>query len=964
MLALGRRKDGARLVQREASEDAAGHVGISLGVGPGRPLVFRLEDEEAPLWLAPGVEQRPAEHHATGSIERVPVGEVSGTHGRALLARGGAIGSDHHEERHAGDPSRRTALRAGILRSIRQEPRRRCARRRGGRGERQMLAEFPDGRWHARWIWCETPKVRAVSALHAAVDPEQSQRFGCFRRAIDLERVPEQVPARMTADSRYVLWVNGVEAARGPVRANGRRLHYDALDLAPLLRPGRNVLAVLARYYGFATPWWAPVPPTFQLGAGAFVFEARFDETAWLTSDARWRAHASDAWERQRPLGVGGIPAECHDARALPASWREIGFDDAAWPPATVLAANHLGFGGHHEPPSHPYGALLPRPVGFLGGETHVARVVSVARGAGAAVAPDPASQVQADLAHVDFVADAETSGETASFVARPGEATLLTLDFSRVVSGTVVLDVEAPPGARFDLAAAELRREAGRIDFDEMHSGLRYVARGAADRFESFDPIGLRHAGLSVRADGPVHLRSLAVRERLHPRPEGPFFACSDPRLDAIWTAGRRTVDLCSHDAYLDCPTREQRAWTGDFVVHQMVDFASNPDWRLAVHNVVLAASPRPDGMLPMAAAGDIEGHDASFIPDWSLHWIRALHNLWCYTGDRALIGRLLPVAEGVLRWFEPFRGADGLLADVTGWVIVDWSSVSVAGRSSVLNALWARGLRDFAEICDWMGDAGRAAWARDRHKEVSNAFDCFWAPRRGLYVDHVVEGAQRPETSQHAQATAIVAGLAPAARAPRLVEAMLDASSLVHATWSRAHGDARAPREGERGVAGPYLVLGPPAPWWDVERQMVRAQPFYRYVVHDALCAAGRVDLIPSLCLDWLELLSRCETSLSETWYGGTTSHAWSATPTRDLSTRTLGVTPAEPGFGVARVAPRLGPLTFARGALPTPAGLLRVDVSEAQVELESPVPVDLDLGDGKLRHLPAGAHRVARG
>ena len=113
---------------------------------------------------------------------------------------------------------------------------------------------------------------------------------------------------------------------------------------------------------------------------------------------------------------------------------------------------------------------------------------------------------------------------------------------------------------------------------------------------------------------------------------------------------------------------------------------------------------------MLPMAAGGDIEHHDASFIPDWALHWVRALHNLWRYTGDRERVARLLPVAEGVLRWFEAFAADDGLASDVTGWVIIDWSSVSVDGKSSVLNALWARGLRDFAEMAEWLGDAGRA--------------------------------------------------------------------------------------------------------------------------------------------------------------------------------------------------------------------------------------------------------------
>jgi alpha-L-rhamnosidase len=828
---------------------------------------------------------------------------------------------------------------------------------------RGTMADFPDGRWHGRWIWCGVPPIAARSPMQAQVDPAQAQRFVCLRRSVRLEDVPARVPARLTADSRYVLWVNGVEAARGPIRSNGRRLHYDLLDLAPLLRPGPNVLAVLARYYGFATPFWAPVPPTFQLGAGVFVFEARLGGDRWLVSDGAWKAHAPDAWAQQRPLGVGGMSPECHDARQLPARWRELDFDDSRWSDATTLSAIHIGFGGRHEPPSLPYGALLPRPIAPLGGARFVAHVASIARGEGMPLATDPVSQLKRDLEAVVAEPAPAVRAPDLAFVAQAGEVTVLTLDFGQVVAGTLLLDVEAAAGARIDLAAAELCRPGGAPDFDEMQAGFRYLARGADDRFETFDSIGLRYAALSVRAEGPFRLRSLSVQERLHPRGDGPFFACSDPRLEAIWKAGRRTVDLCSQDAYLDCPTREQRAWTGDSVVHQMVDFATNTDWRLAIHDVSLVASPRPDGMLPMAAAGDVEGQDPTFIPDWALHWIRALRNLWLHTGDRAAVGRLLPVAENVLRWFEPYRGADGLLRDVTGWVIIDWSSVSVAGCSSVLNALWARALLDFGEMSTWLGDAGRAVWARDRHRSVSDAFELFWDERRQCYVDHVVEGLRRPETSQHAQATPIVAGLVPQGRLARLVEAMTDESALVHATWSRAQGDARTPREGERGIAGPYLVLGPPEPWWDVERQMVRAQPFYRYVVHDALCVAGREDLLPEQCLAWTALLDRCERSLSETWYGGTTSHAWSATPTRDLSTRTLGVTPAEPGFAVARVAPRLGPLAWARGAVPTPRGLLHVAVDAEHVSLESPIPVDLDLGDGRVRRLPPGAHRTAR-
>jgi hypothetical protein len=131
----------------------------------------------------------------------------------------------------------------------------------------------------------------------------------------------------------------------------------------------------------------------------------------------------------------------------------------------------------------------------------------------------------------------------------------------------------------------------------------------------------------------------------------------------------------------------------------------------------------------------------------------------------------------------------------------------------------------------------------------------------------------------------------------------------------------------------------------------------------VHDAVAAAGRADLIVDLCRDWEPLLARCASSWSETWYGGTVSHGWGSTPTRDLLVYVLGLGPAEPGFAAARVAPRLGPLAWARGAVPTPLGLLRASVDATRIEVESPVPFLLDRGEGPpQRHAP-GRHRLPR-
>jgi hypothetical protein len=215
------------------------------------------------------------------------------------------------------------------------------------------------------------------------------------------------------------------------------------------------------------------------------------------------------------------------------------------------------------------------------------------------------------------------------------GEVAVVHLALGEQVAGHVELRVVAAAGTRFEAKGAEAVDAAGCLEALQQHSGFRYTCRGHDDVFETFDAMGLRHVALTVRGAGPVTIESVRVREHhfarftatarrdvatarsaaaagaspAGSRPDVPWFACSDPRLDDIWRIGRRTVDLCSQDAYLDCSSREQRGWTGDSVVHQLVDLTTNTDWSLARHNVVLGAAPRPDGMLPMAAAATSPG-------------------------------------------------------------------------------------------------------------------------------------------------------------------------------------------------------------------------------------------------------------------------------------------------------------------------------------------------------------------
>lgn len=716
-----------------------------------------------------------------------------------------------------------------------------------------------------------------------------------LRRTFTMETAPSVVPARACAVSVYTLRLNGTDVARGPLRSNPHRLRWDEFDLAPHLRSGDNVIEVTACRYEGATPWWMPGPEfANDLVHGAFVFEADLGDR-WLVTDGAWEAAELAGWVSGPAVGVSGRGTEVVDARGLP--------DAEAWEAALVRRGMTTGETGHRQPPSYPGGPLAPR---YLSWPTHDA----------------------VDLPPRRPVAD-------------------------RIVVGTIEIDVEGPPGAEVTLHAAEFLGGDGTAEPNEHDAAVRFVCDGSRRTLRSIDRYGLH--GVSVDAGDDVTVHRITVAERLHPVTGGHTFECSDPLLETIWQVGRRTVTICSLDAYIDCPTREQRAWTGDSVVHQMVDLATNDDWTLARWHPELAASPRADGMLPMAVAGDAELFDFTTIPDWALHWVHSVHNLYRYAGNRDEIGRLLPVVEGVVRWFERFADDTGAPLDVTGWVIVDWSAIYTDGVSAALCGLWGRALLEFAEMAEWLEDRGRARWARAAHARLAESIERLWDPDRRLYVDSLVNRERRPMTSQHAQASMIVGDLAPRERHSRLVEVMTDESRLAYLSFGQPDGYARP--NSAMSPGGPFLRQGHPEPWWDVERDVVRAQPFFRYVVHDAIVAAGRADLIPGLCRDWALALEACPTSWAETWFGGTVSHGWSSTPTRDLVVRTLGIEPLTPGFVVARIAPSLGDLAWARGSAPCGPGRppIRVEASRERVSIDSPVPFEF-----RGRRLPAGTHR----
>jgi len=795
--------------------------------------------------------------------------------------------------------------------------------------------------WDARWIWTGPAPLPVAQIGAAGIPPKETwNRFCYLRRAVQLDAVPASVPARVTADSRFVLFVNGVEVARGPARSIPERLAWTEVDLAPHLHAGRNAIAALVRYYGLPGPWWRPAAPSFLLGFGSFAFEAL---AIGVTSDATWKGRAAPY--RQDVIRTAALPVpptEILDGVEIPVGWNEASFDDSGWLPAIELSAGTLAQ-NRTRIPVEPFTAPEPDEIAPL---TSIPIALQELSRRGVAV----------------FVSDDPRGAYPTADQGDSGPDVIVNFDAGMITLATPWTVARGPAGSTVDVYCGEDVRADGSAETQPRQFAMRYILRGgAAERVESFEAVGFRY--LSIVARGGAQIESAGAIERRYPRGDEAYFECDDPALNKIWRVGARTLELCSTDAFIDCPGREQRAWLGDSYIHALLTYVTNTDWRLVRRHLrICAHSRRGDGLLAMAATCDFS-ISSTTIPDYSLHWIRALARYFEYSGDAATVRELMPTAGGVVSAFERYRAPDGLIRAMPGWIFIDWAMTERAEVTGALDALYAAALDDYASLAETvLADSRTAAEARAGAERTRRAFELLWDEAAGVYVDAADRKGPRRRVSQQTNAVAIVAGCAPPERWPRMLDYVLDdARVVVTPTISDNMGAYRK----QRMDPAEHMKF-------DVEHNVVAAQPFFSHLVHDAIVRAGRRDLIPARCMKWWPQIERGDTAFEEYWDAragtGSLCHAWSATPTYDLTTWVLGVRPAAPGYARTEIAPRFGLLRHLEGRVPTPRGLLEVKLDReggGEIVIPDGVTAVVRFDDAPLigGEFGAGRHRISR-
>jgi len=86
--------------------------------------------------------------------------------------------------------------------------------------------------WSARWITVPNTSPFDYGVYH-------------FRRIFELPARPSSFVIHITGDNRYQLYVNGERIVWGPARGDLNHWRFETVEIAPHLKPGKNVLAAV-----------------------------------------------------------------------------------------------------------------------------------------------------------------------------------------------------------------------------------------------------------------------------------------------------------------------------------------------------------------------------------------------------------------------------------------------------------------------------------------------------------------------------------------------------------------------------------------------------------------------------------------------------------------------------------------------------------------------------------------------
>jgi hypothetical protein len=589
-----------------------------------------------------------------------------------------------------------------------------------------------------------------------------------FRADIKLDAVPRQAVLRLSADSRYRVWVNGSLVGRGPERSWPSSMALDE-RLLTNIQFGVNRIAV--QVYSPGHSHFAYV----HRGACGWIGWLDVDGSVVLKTGPHWRARRDRSWsDRVERVSIYGTGVEDRDLR-LAEDWVEA--DASDWDAARVVQ-------GAEGPIWH---SLRPRATALPTEEVRVLDAPWQVR-AGPSV---PAS----DDPHADLLRLVSVTGTGAPPALLPrGTAAIWIFDLGESRACLAGAEVTAAGGERLLVSYAEKLRYGGLVlpdpaTYCRMRPTDRFTLRAGRQRVEGFTPRGARYLVFALEGGGVAAAPKFDVRLPVTPLVEKPL-----PRREGV-LAGvaemcRRTTLACLQDGFVDGVWRESSLWLGDAVAQDWALRAISDDPRPLLFAIDMAAEGADaEGLLPSVLPGEIPAYA---VTDYNFSWVELLAGCATHPGIAdpvAVWQRHWGTLTRMLERMATFRGPDGLLRNPPGRrLFLDWSPMSRVEPNLTLNLRYLHALHLAAQMAervgrtaDWAEQAGALAAALQGNKAVDG-----WR-----------ESPEGEAASQLALALLILTGMAVGN----------EAETMANRILTRSLDLRDAPLDGQPALASPFM-------------------------------------------------------------------------------------------------------------------------------------------------------------
>lgn len=488
------------------------------------------------------------------------------------------------------------------------------------------------------------------------------------------------------------------------------------------------------------------------------------------------------------------------------------------------------------------------------------------------------------------------------------GERAGVLLDFGRELHGTLcvsVYGVAPPPGApagygrtvtlriRLGESVTEALTPVGERGTTNDHATRDYLIPVASLSSNESPESGFRFAYIELEAPNTaVELRAVTATLIVRDVEYIGSFASSDPMLGEIYDTAAYTVHLNMQRYLWDGIKRDRLVWAGDMnteIAAILAVFGGSSD--------VVRRS------LDFARDVTPAGEAMNTIRSYTLWWIIAHYDWYMGTGDHDYLMQQKEYLKELLPRYFAYIGEDG--RETMGGYF-DWPTQGEGNEArshAGKQGLFKLAMMAAAEILRYLGES-----------EMSE--EC---TRRALQLS-----AHSPDPMGYKQAAAMLA-LANIGDTAALTENVILpggaeglSSFLGYYTISAAAeaGRTDAALDMIRGYWGGMLKMGATTFWEDFDVRWMEN--------------AHRIDTLPVVGMKDIhgDYGAFCYKNFRHSL-----CHGWASGPAPFLAKYVLGVRSFAPGMRAVRFAPDLGGLSWARGSVPTPHGVITVELERGK-------------------------------